>query len=70
MPQGQYIIRTRHPIHDLENLCRYGQDLIEASPDAYTAYETQAEAEETGGHPRKGCLRVKQRKPQRTMQLL
>ena len=46
----RYIIKMRLPVHDLKNLCEYGQNLLESSSgEAYDAYDTWEDAKNGGG---------------------
>ena len=54
-----FIIRNRLPIHDLDNLCTYGLDLLHSANMSYDEYDTLAEAKRSGSRPCKECTKVR-----------
>ena len=54
---SHYIVTTQHAIHDLENLCGPGENLLSSWDSHFDEYETLKEAQQTGGRPCKLCER-------------
>lgn len=50
----RYITKARWPVHDLENLCEYGKNLLESSGEGYDPYDTWEDAKDAGG--RRMCV--------------
>ena len=62
-----FIIRRNLPIHDLANLCQFGQKLLDAnSADAFESFESYEKARATGGHPCRACEKVRDSRQQET----
>lgn len=60
MPQAGFIIKRSMPIHDLDDLCQYGQRLLAASdPRSYDFYDSLEKAQATGGYPCKACMKIR-----------
>lgn len=63
-----YIIRRNMPIHDLDNLCVYGQRLLDANdPNSFASFDTFEQAKASGGHACKECVRIRDRRRQEGM---
>ena len=70
MPGQGFIVRRNVPIHDTDNLCVYGQRLLEANdPRSYQSYDTLEKATATGGHPCKECAKIREARRQESMLL-